>query len=130
MNVLIVYKNNYQAHQLAGELSDELLTRGIRVIAERCDDMTEADQAPADLVFVLGGDGTLLHAARLFACVGTPIIGVNLGTVRFLSSVEPEDLQFYIDAVLRQEYDLDARIMIDAAVTRGRSGVVSGDSAQ
>jgi NAD+ kinase len=118
VNVLIVYKNNRQAHQLAGELSDELLNRGARVIATRRDDMTEAEQAPADLVFVLGGDGTLLHAARCFAGAGTPIIGVNLGTVGFLSSIEPENLQFCLDAIMRQEYDLEARIMIDAAVTR------------
>jgi NAD+ kinase len=45
-------------------------------------------------------------------------MGVNLGTVGFLSSVEPESLQLCLDAILHREYDLEARIMINAAVAR------------
>jgi len=126
VNALIVYKNNRRAHRLAGELSDELLARGVQVIAECCDGITAAEQAPAELVFVLGGDGTLLHAARRFAGTGTPIIGVNLGTVGFLSSIEPGNLQFCLDAILHQEYDLETRIMIDAAVTRDNQVLYKG----
>jgi NAD+ kinase len=119
MKVAVAYKNDLRAHKLALELGDFLIDRGI----ECCllDSMRLADTAarsPADLIFVLGGDGTLLQAARCFAGTGTPIVGVNLGTVGFLSSVEPDNLQPCVEAMLRQEYDLEARIMIDAAVTR------------
>jgi NAD+ kinase len=119
MRVAVVFKNDLRARKLALELGDNLMNRGI----EHCllDSMRLAEtaaQLPVDLIFVLGGDGTLLQAARCFAGAGTPIMGVNLGTVGFLSSVEPESLQGCLDAVLRQEYDLEARMMIDAAVAR------------
>jgi NAD+ kinase len=119
MRVAVVFKNDLRARKLALELGDNLMNRGI----EYCllDSMRLAEtavQLPVDLIFVLGGDGTLLQAARCFGGAGTPIMGVNLGTVGFLSSVEPESLQGCLDAVLRQEYDLEARMMIDAAVAR------------
>ena len=68
----------------------------------------------------------MLQAARCFAGTGTPIMGVNLGTVGFLSSVEPENLQFCLDAILHQEYDLEARIMINAAVNRDNQVLYRG----
>ncbi len=119
MRVAVVYKNDLRARKLAIELGDNLMNRGI----EHCllDSMRLAEtaaQLPVDFIFVLGGDGTLLQTARCLAGAGTPIMGVNLGTVGFLSSVEPESLQFCLDAILHREYDLEARIMIDAAVTR------------
>ncbi len=119
VRVAVVYKNEPRAHNLARELGDDLQDSGI----EHCllDGASLADIAarpPVDLVFVLGGDGTLLRSARFFAGAGTPIMGINLGTVGFLSSVEPDDLWLCVDAVMRREYELDTRIMIDAAVTR------------
>jgi len=127
MRVAVVFKNNLRARKLALELGDNLMNRGI----EYCllDSMRLAEtaaQLPVDLIFVLGGDGTLLQAARCFSGAGTPIMGVNLGTVGFLSSVEPENLQCCLDAVLRQEYDLEARIMINAAVIRDDQALYRG----
>ena len=119
MKVAVVYKNDLRAHKLALELGDFLIDRGIECcLLDSMRLADTADRSPADLIFVLGGDGTLLQAARCFAGTGTPIVGVNLGTVGFLSSVEPDNLQPCVEAMLRQEYDLEARIMIDAAVTR------------
>ncbi len=127
MKVEIVYKNDFRARSLAGELHGNLQARGVEAELLSSARLPEtADQIPADLVFVLGGDGTLLQTARYFASTGTPIIGVNLGTVGFLSSVEPEDLQYYLDPVLRQEYDLDERIMIAATVTRDKQILYQG----
>jgi len=51
------------------------------------------DAAEAELVVVLGGDGTMLRALRMFLGTGIPVIGVNFGRVGFLSSIEPDDLE-------------------------------------
>ena len=51
------------------------------------------DQADAELVVVLGGDGTMLRALRQFLGTGIPVIGVNFGRVGFLSSLRPDDLE-------------------------------------
>jgi NAD+ kinase len=119
MRVAVVYKNDIRARELALELGDNLTKRSIEYYLMDSTRLAQtAAQLPVDLIFVIGGDGTLLQVAHCFAGAGAPIMGVNLGTVGFLSSVEPEDLQLYLDAVLRQEYELDARIMINAAVTR------------
>jgi NAD+ kinase len=54
---------------------------------------SNGDPAGAELVVVLGGDGTMLRALRMFLGTGIPVIGVNFGRVGFLSSLQPDDLE-------------------------------------
>ncbi len=72
----------------------------------------------ADLLFVLGGDGTLLGVARRFAPYRLPILGINLGHLGFLSEAEPEDLSMAVDRVLAGNYYIEDRMMLDAEVIR------------
>jgi NAD+ kinase len=72
-----------------------------------------------DLAIVLGGDGTLLSAARLLHARQVPILGVNLGSLGFLASVGLEELYVQVESILRQEYDTSARMMLEATVLRG-----------
>ncbi len=51
------------------------------------------DPADAELVVVLGGDGTMLRALRMYLGTGVPVVGVNFGRVGFLSSMQPDDLE-------------------------------------
>ena len=51
------------------------------------------DPADAELVVVLGGDGTMLRALRMYLGTGVPVLGVNFGRVGFLSSMQPDDLE-------------------------------------
>lgn len=81
---------------------------------------------PVDIVFVLGGDGTILKTARHFAYAGTPIIGVNLGKVGFLSSIEPDDLLDSLEQILREDYDLEERMMVNVNVSRNGKPVYHG----
>ncbi len=57
--------------------------------------------ARADLVIAVGGDGTLLYAARLVARHGVPLLGVNRGRVGFLTDVMPQDMLASVTAALR-----------------------------
>ena len=74
-------------------------------------------QAPG-LVIVLGGDGTLLSVARIFASTGTPILGVNLGSLGFLTEVRLADLYAALEGWRGGCHDVDARAMLHAELWR------------
>ena len=134
LRILILHKNNdVQAYRLASELSNELAIRGVEVLLQDSHKLRmEKHTMAVDMVFVIGGDGTLLKTARLFARVGTPILGVNMGRVGFLSSIEPEQVMSCIEPVLNQQFCLEKRIMIDIDVIRNgeliRQGTALNDA--
>ncbi len=72
----------------------------------------------ADLIVVLGGDGTLLGVARLVASQGIPILGVNLGGLGFLTEVTIAESQAALARVIAGDYEVDRRIMLEAIVER------------
>ena len=72
-----------------------------------------------DLALVLGGDGTLLSAARAVAKVGTLILGVNLGTLGFLTELPLADLYPALDAIEKGHYIVDSRSMLSCSLVRG-----------
>lgn len=67
-----------------------------------------------ELIIVLGGDGTLLSVARIFASTGTPILGVNLGFLGFLTEIRLADLYATLDGWCESCHSLDARAMLHA----------------
>ncbi|TDQ47545.1 NAD kinase [Actinorugispora endophytica] len=77
----------------------------------------------AELVMVLGGDGTLLRAAEIARPAGVPLLGVNLGHVGFLAEAERDDLSDTVRCVVARDYEVEERMTIDVAVyDRGRNG--------
>jgi NAD+ kinase len=75
------------------------------------------------LTVVVGGDGTLLHAARSMAAFGVPLVGINLGRLGFLVDVSPEEIETSLDPILAGEYDEEARHML---IARPRGGEADG----
>jgi NAD+ kinase len=71
-----------------------------------------------DLALVLGGDGTLLSAARAVASAGTPILGVNLGTLGFLTEVQLQGLYPALEAIEKGNYVVDSRSMLSCSLLR------------
>jgi NAD+ kinase len=71
-----------------------------------------------ELVIVLGGDGTLLAAARVFASTGTPILSVNLGYLGFLTEVRLADIYSTLESWCKGCHDLDERAMLHAELWR------------
>ncbi len=71
-----------------------------------------------ELAIVLGGDGTILHAARLCAFAGIPILGVNFGRVGFLTELEPHEIQEKLPYYLQRDATIwmDKRAMLHAAL--------------
>jgi NAD+ kinase len=70
------------------------------------------------LVCVLGGDGTLLGIARRLAGCSLPILGINLGTLGFLSEAEPDNLPQAVDNLLSGRYYIEERSMLEAKLVR------------
>jgi NAD+ kinase len=81
-------------------------------------DRTEMPAWAPALVIVLGGDGTLLSVARIFAATGTPILSVNLGFLGFLTEVRLADLYSTLEGWRDDRHVLDARIMLHAELWR------------
>jgi NAD+ kinase len=72
----------------------------------------------ADLLIVVGGDGTLLKAAHVVAARPIPLVGVNLGRLGFLADITPEQVQDEIRAMLEGEFSTEERLLLEAAATR------------
>lgn len=73
----------------------------------------------SDFVVVLGGDGTILRVARKAAIYGTPILGINFGTLGYLADVERSDGKVAIEKVLNGDYKIEKRMMLEAYIERG-----------
>lgn len=65
-----------------------------------------------DFVFVIGGDGTLLKAARFYSKEFTPVFGINLGRLGFLSQTNESELTQSIEKILKGEYKIEDRLML------------------
>ncbi|HLW69050.1 MAG TPA: NAD(+)/NADH kinase [Candidatus Binataceae bacterium] len=72
----------------------------------------------ADLIVVLGGDGTLLGIARLLGARETPILGINLGGLGFLTEVHVDEALQTLSRVIAGDYEVDRRIALEAVVER------------
>ena len=79
----------------------------------------------AELVIVLGGDGSLLRAAELSRPAAVPLIGVNLGHVGFLAEAEPDGLADLVERVVARDYAVEERMTIDVSVRRNGTGIAS-----
>ncbi len=82
--------------------------------------------ATCDLIIIVGGDGTLLHAARELAPADVPLLGINLGRLGFLVDISPDHMEAHLDHILAGEYHADARAMLDVA-TDGTRGCAVND---
>jgi NAD+ kinase len=70
----------------------------------------------AEMVLVVGGDGTLLRAAELARPAGVPLLGVNLGHVGFLAEAEPEDLSATVTSLAARQYSVEERMTVEVTV--------------
>ncbi len=85
--------------------------------------MHELLKKESDFLIVLGGDGTVMRAARETVGTDVPIMGINLGTIGYLAEAEPSNWRENLDLVLNGHYEIDSRMMLEGDVSdeRGHS---------
>jgi NAD+ kinase len=123
--LVLAHTGRYSARRSAEQVIERLSAAGVAVrvtdgeaAALECVGATVVPAGPgaaegAELVIVLGGDGSLLRAAELARPAGTPLIGVNLGHVGFLAEAEPDGLTETVDRLLAGDYRVDERMTLD-----------------
>ncbi len=127
---LVINYEKKNARETAARLIDWLEAKNIRVYVEggsgklgEKEDLsgclTEKSLKEVNLLISLGGDGTLLRAARLAAAADIPVLGVNLGGLGFLTQIGTENLEKSLTRLEEEEYFLDQRMMLDCSVKRG-----------
>ena len=72
-----------------------------------------------DILFVLGGDGTFLRAARAVAEIDVPLLGINLGKIGFLSKVEAGGFEDVLAQVAEADYTLEERMVVEGRILPG-----------
>ncbi len=104
-----------QAHPHCLELATKLESYGVTVTCDLAGTSLLADVAKdADLVIVIGGDGTLLSAARRMVGTVVPTLGVNLGKLGFLAEHSLEAVRAYINGAIPQGWHLNPKMMLQA----------------
>jgi len=123
--LLVVHTGRPEALPVARALIGRLADAGVgaRVLASEADliespaaavvPVTDAAASGAEMVLVVGGDGTLLRAAELARPARAPLLGVNLGHVGFLAEAEPEDLSAAVASIAAGKYSVERRMTVD-----------------
>lgn len=131
--VLIFAKpGSVECTELASTLGSWLETRGVQVRYDRNtaraigtgkDKGCDKPPRNTDLVLVAGGDGTLLYAARSATPMGLPILGVNLGSMGFLTELQPDDMYPDLEKILAGDYTIEERCTLTFRLFRERKKV-------
>lgn len=110
-----------ESRPLAEGVAEEMRSKGLDpwLVSAWEEEKIARRMAELDLLVTLGGDGTVLRAARLAAAHGTPILAVNIGHLGFLAEAEPEELIEKLTAVLQGDYWVEERNMLRATLLRG-----------
>jgi len=123
--LLVTHTGRKDSTEHARTVAADLIAAGfgVRVVAEEVDDLDLPGVVPVrgpeaalgvEIVFALGGDGTLLRAAELARPCGVPLLGINLGRVGFLAEAEFNDLDQAVRDVVARSYTVDSRLTVDA----------------
>jgi NAD+ kinase len=103
----------------AGRLREALeAAEDIALVGVDLGDDTDLSRLEADVAVVLGGDGTVLHAARRMGDEPTPVLGINLGRLGFLAELTPEELLGRLPDLAGRRYAVDRLMTLDCTLVR------------
>lgn len=131
---VLVKPNHPEAERTLCRLLEFFAARGVALVATPRGDrelieretgcaleVLEQDElaASVDLIVALGGDGTMIATARLLDNRSVPVVGINYGTLGYLTEVRVEEMTDALDAILAGDYRLERRLMLAAELWRG-----------
>jgi len=124
---IIAKHTDPQAESIVSDLCRWLEERGKGVVLDRetgaligRPDSVVRSKIPelCDFLIVIGGDGTLLSAARVVGTSGKPILGVNLGSLGFMTAITLDEIYPALERIFRNEFEYEERMMLVAHVHR------------
>jgi len=119
--VMLINASRKEAQGAAQEVTSILAKAGIEVLQPQ-----EAAQSTAEVVLVLGGDGTILRGAEIARELEVPLLGINLGHVGFMAEVDSFTFPDVAQAIIDKDYVLDERMLLSFQVKRKNEVVEKG----
>ena len=133
---IVVKPNTPDAFATACDLSDWLKKNNIEQAGQPCiwsenaaaDSLAESNDLAkkADLIVVLGGDGTMISTARMVGDHHVLVLGINYGSLGYLTEFRIEEMFPALEAILHGEYEVDSRVMLHAEHWRGDEMLAKG----
>lgn len=141
--LVMAYTARNDSLDAANEVVEQLFAAGATAVVtpEQWDEMVAHAPSVADhatrlgdgvdlddlaLVITLGGDGTILRAAELVRAAGTPLLGINLGSVGFLAEAEPDSLSETVRRAIAGDYTVEERLTLEVVVTDAGTEIYRG----
>lgn len=115
--LILTHPSRVEAGQMADHVATELVKCGIEPV-------TEINERDIESAIILGGDGSILHAAEQTRDRGIPIVGVNMGHIGFLAESEVEDITDVVRQVADRDYQVEERMTLEVTVAHPATGRV------
>jgi NAD+ kinase len=134
--LLVIHTGRKDSTEHARTVAASLMEAGftVRVMADEASEVDidgvvpvsgETAAVGVEIVFALGGDGTLLRAAEVARPAGAPVLGINLGKVGFLAEAELRDLHTAVRRAVAREYTVEERLTVDVSIVHNDRLVAS-----
>ena len=127
---IVVKPNNSEAQTTAEELSGWLKSRNIKLAGEPICAGKDLDAASvdldADLIVVLGGDGTMIATARMIGDRDVLVLGINYGSLGYLTDFRIEEMFPALESIAAGGYEIDKRVMLEVQHLRGQNKLAAG----
>jgi NAD+ kinase len=126
-NISLVGASNTKSKALIKKIKSILSTENRNLLTEEIFDSTIGDKSKnkfirdriikqSDLIIAIGGDGTILQCAKEFSIKGIPLVGINLGSLGFLSDIAPKRIPVELPQILNNDFLIDERFLLKATI--------------
>lgn len=129
MNQFYIITNQIKDKELkvTNQIADYLHRKGKKCLLSHKVSGNDIAEFKPDCVLVVGGDGTMIRAARQLRKYDVPMLGINMGTIGYLTEVDPGNLYEELDLLLDGKYTVEKRMMLKSLFSSGRREIALND---